>query len=42
VVDVERRAAMRRNLDDEVVEGAPGVVTGDLEDEIAAGAGLQA
>ena len=42
VMDVERRAAVRRDLDDEVVERAAGVVAGDLEDEIAAGAGLQA
>ena len=42
VVDVERRPAVRRDLDDEVVERAAGVVAGDLEDEIAAGAGLEA
>ena len=41
VVDVERRPAVRSDLDDEVVERAAGVVAGDLEDEIAAGAGLQ-
>ena len=38
VVDVQRRAAVGRDLDDEIVEGAAGVVAGDLEDEVAAGA----
>jgi hypothetical protein len=41
VVDVKGRAASRRDLDHEIVERAAGVVAGDLEDEIAAGAGLQ-
>ena len=40
VVDVERRPAVRRHLHDEVVEGAAGLVAGDLEDEVTPGAGL--
>ena len=36
VVDVQRRPTVRRDLDDEVVEGAARVVAGDLEDEVAA------
>jgi hypothetical protein len=42
MVDVQRRAAVGRDLDDDVVERAGGVVAGDLEDEIAPGAGLEA
>jgi hypothetical protein len=38
VVYVERRTAMRRDLDDEVVERPAGVLARDLKDQIAAGA----
>jgi hypothetical protein len=41
VVDVQRGAAVRRDFDGEVVEGATGVLAGDLEDEVSSGAGLQ-
>jgi hypothetical protein len=41
VMYVQGRPAVRRDLDDEVVEGAAGLVAGDLEDEIAAGPGLK-
>ena len=41
VVDVERRPTLRSDLDDEVVEGAAGVLAGDLEDEISSWAGLE-
>jgi hypothetical protein len=41
MVDMERRSAVRRDLDDEVVEGPAGVLSGDLEDEIPPGAGLE-
>ena len=42
VVNMQRRTAVWRDLDDEVVEGATGVVAGDLENEIATGPGLEA
>jgi hypothetical protein len=35
VVDVERRAAVWPDLDDEVVECAVGLLAGDLEDQVA-------
>jgi hypothetical protein len=41
VVDVEWRATPWCDLDDEVVEGAAGVLPGDLEDEISSAAGLE-
>jgi hypothetical protein len=34
VVDMQGRATVRCDLDDEVVEGATGVLAGDLEDEV--------
>ena len=42
VVDVQGRAAVGRDLADEVIDGASGVLAGDLEDEVPARAGLQA
>ena len=42
VVHVERWAAVRCDLDDEVVQGAGGVISGELEDEVAARTRLQA
>ena len=41
VVHVQRGSAFRRDFDGEVVEGAAGVLSGDLEDEISSRAGLQ-
>ena len=41
VMDVQGRAAVGGDLDDEVVEGATGVVAGELEDKIAAWSGLE-
>ena len=41
VVDVQGRAAVRCNLDDEVIECAAGVLAGDFEDEVTSGAGLE-
>ena len=42
VVHMQRRAAVRRDLDDEVVKRACCVFAGDLEDEIASRARLEA
>ena len=42
VMDVQGWAAMGRDFADEVIEGAAGVLAGDLEDEVSARAGLQA
>ena len=41
VVDVQRGPAVRRDFDGEVVEGATGVLAGDLEDEVSPRARLQ-
>jgi hypothetical protein len=41
VVDVKRRTASWCDLDDEVVEGAAGLLPRDLEDEVASWAGLE-
>ena len=41
VVHVQRGPAFRRDFDGEVVEGAAGVLSGDLEDEVSSRAGLQ-
>jgi hypothetical protein len=41
VVHVQRRAAPRRDLDDEIVERAARVLAGDFEDEVPAGTGPQ-
>jgi len=41
MVNMKRRSAMGRDLDDEVVEGPTGVLSGDLEDEITPGARLE-
>ena len=35
VVNMQRGAPMRRNLDDEVVKGSTGVFASDLEDQVA-------
>ncbi len=41
VMDVQGRAAVGGDIDEEVVEGATGVVAGELEDKIAARPGLE-
>ena len=41
VVHVQRGPAFRCDFDGEVVEGATGVLAGDLEDEVSSRAGLQ-
>ena len=41
VMDVERRASVRRHFDDEVVEGAGRVIAGGLEDEVSPGSRLE-
>jgi hypothetical protein len=41
VVNVQRRTAVRRDLDDEVVERSAGIRAGDLKDQVATRAGLK-
>src|SRR5215471_1491101 len=41
MVHMKRRPAVRRDLDDEVVESPAGVLSGDLEDEITPRARLE-
>ena len=41
MMDMKRRTAVRCDFHHEVVEGSGRVVAGDLEDEVAPGAGLQ-
>src|SRR6185312_2486573 len=42
VVDVQRRTAARRHLDDEIVQEPPGLLARKLEDQVASGPRLKA